>query len=80
VYASSCGRRKVCPLQTKRHFLCNSFAQAFCTWQDLEFRDGPLGFTLEGNLVVAVQPNSQAGLPNFASGCQAAMHFSTSQA
>lgn len=28
--------------------------------RDLEFRDGPLGFTLEGNLVVAVQPNSQA--------------------
>lgn len=28
--------------------------------QDLEFRDGPLGFTLEGSLVVDVQPNSQA--------------------
>ncbi|CAE7548974.1 unnamed protein product [Symbiodinium sp. CCMP2592] len=28
--------------------------------KDVEFRDGPLGFTLEGNLVVAVQPSSQA--------------------
>jgi len=28
--------------------------------RDVEFGDGPLGFTLEGNLVVAVQPNSQA--------------------
>ncbi|CAE7191533.1 unnamed protein product [Symbiodinium natans] len=28
--------------------------------KDLEFRDGPLGFTLEGSLVVAVQPSTQA--------------------
>ncbi|CAE7700193.1 Abhd17b [Symbiodinium sp. CCMP2456] len=28
--------------------------------KDVEFRDGPLGFTLEGNLVVSVQPSSQA--------------------
>eukprot|EP00434_Breviolum_minutum_P041674 symbB.v1.2.037073.t1/scaffold5376.1/size27864/2 len=28
--------------------------------KDLEFRDGPLGFTLEGSLVVAVETNSQA--------------------
>ncbi|CAE7194399.1 unnamed protein product [Symbiodinium necroappetens] len=28
--------------------------------KDVEFRDGPLGFTLEGSLVVSVQPSSQA--------------------
>ncbi|CAK9056283.1 Reticulocyte-binding protein 2 homolog a [Durusdinium trenchii] len=27
---------------------------------DFEFREGPLGFTLEGNLVVAVEPHAQA--------------------
>ncbi|CAK9056829.1 Alpha/beta hydrolase domain-containing protein 17B [Durusdinium trenchii] len=28
--------------------------------KDFEFREGPLGFTLEGNLVVAVEPHAQA--------------------
>ena len=65
VFPSRCVRRKVCALQSKGPVQLLRFAEAFCTWQDLEFRDGPLGFTLEGNLVVAVQPNSQVWLPSF---------------
>ena len=37
-----------------------AFSDPLCS-KDLEFRDGPLGFTLEGSLVVAVETNSQAG-------------------
>lgn len=35
--------------------------------QDFEFREGPLGFTLEGNLVVAVEPHAQARTAGFLS-------------